>query len=112
MRSILKLISKYGSANSIIPILVIVSIVATILIYSFIKNKKIKYYINLAIFVVGIILFINGYIFLLNSTGLALLKLGTEVITFGIVGIMFAFILDILDSLGGIFKKKKLGRNS
>lgn len=110
MRSILKLISKYGSTNSIIPILVIFSIVVTILIYSFIKNKKMKYYINLAIFVLGIILFVNGYIFLLNSTGLALLKLGTEAITFGMVGIMFALILDILDSLGGIFKKKTVKR--
>ncbi|MFM1515368.1 hypothetical protein ABGF49_03630 [Helcococcus ovis] len=110
MRSILKLISKYGSSNSIIPILVIVSIIATILVYSFIKNKKMKYYINLAIFIVGVILFINGYIFLLNTTGLAMLKIGSEVITFGIVGIMFAFILDILDSLGGIFKKKTVKR--
>lgn len=110
MRSILQLISKYGSANSIIPILVIASIVVTILLYSFIKNKKMKYYVNLIIFVFGLILFINGYIFLLSSTGLVLLKLGTEIITFGLVGILFAFILDILDSLGGIFKKKTVKR--
>lgn len=108
MKGLFELIRTYSSDNAIMPVIAVISLVATLLIYIFLKKKWIKYAVNGLIAFVGAIMMFTGYKSMLEASGLEMIINATKVLTFGLVGLMFSVILDILDSLSKLFKKNKI----
>ena len=107
MKSLLELISKYSSENSIMPIIALGAIIFVILLYVLIKEKWVKYVVTFIIVIIGSVMMFSGYKNMLETAGLNMIINATKVLTFGIVGFLFALILGIIDSLAKIFKRDK-----
>lgn len=105
MRQLLDLISTHSNVNSIMPVITLISIAAVLFIYVLIKPKSVKYVVTLIIIAVGAIMMFTGYENMLDESGLALIITASKVLLFGIVGLLFSCILDILDSLFRMFSK-------
>lgn len=110
MRSLLNLITEHSEANSMIPIIAMAAVIFTIIIYVILKPKWIKYLLSIAVIVVGGVILYNGYLDLIQPSGLDDVTLGTKVLVFGIVSFLFSIILDILDSMANMFKRKKINK--
>lgn len=107
MKSLLELISKYSSENSIMPIIALAAIILVIVLYVLVKPKWVKYTVTFIIVIIGSVMMFSGYKNMLETAGLNMIINATKVLTFGIVGFLFALILGIIDSLAKIFKRDK-----
>ena len=107
MKSLLELISKYSSENSIMPIIALAAIILVIVLYVLVKPKWVKYTVTFIIVIIGSVMMFSGYKNMLETAGLTMIINATKVLTFGIVGFLFALILGIIDSLAKIFKRDK-----
>lgn len=107
MKSLLELISKYSGENSIMPMIALGAIIFVILLYVLIKEKWVKYVVTFIIVIIGSVMMFSGYKNMLETAGLNMIINATKVLTFGIVGFLFALILGIIDSLAKIFKRDK-----
>ena len=61
MKSILDLIKDYSGANSLVPIVAVVAIIVTVIIYTTLKNKKLSYILSLVVTLVGLVIMFIGY---------------------------------------------------
>lgn len=107
MKSLLEVIGKYSESNSIIPIIGLISLIVIFILHSVIKYKFVKYIVSVLAAIVGFIMFYIGYKNMLAPQGLDTIINAAKVLTFGIVGLLFSMILDLIDSLSNIFRLKK-----
>lgn len=100
MSSLINLISQYGKDTFILPILCLVSIVVTILIYLFLSDRKFtKYILGIILLVLAIIDGIYSYTIFTTPKGLVSAWIGVILASCGFVGVCTGFIIDIIDSI-------------
>ena len=108
MRSIFELISTYKSSLIVIPIIAIASLIVNLFIGRFLnKNKKNKYYLNIAVIIIGSVGLLVGYKLILSPKGLFLIDKSILLYVFGFVGLFFSLIIDIFDDLSKENSNKK-----
>lgn len=96
MRKILKLMLDYSDKAIQIPIFVFILMVIIYLIYIFIKKEGIyKFIPSLIILALGIYFFFSGLSNMLTPRGLQNLQLGIISIVTSLIGLLFAWILNI-----------------
>ena len=110
MKSILDLIKDYSGANSLVPIVAVVAIIVTVIIYTTLKNKKLSYGLSLVIILVGAIIIIIGYKNILLKAGLKIVSLGILVGSYGAISLITNMILSVFDSMGYNFKSLSKGK--
>lgn len=108
MKSIFQLLGKYKSDITIVPIFAIIAIVVTVFLYIFIKKKYVKYILHILAIIVGFVLLFRGYQDILEESGINSIKTAIKILAFGGVGFLFSAVLDLLDSLSGMFRKNKV----
>lgn len=111
MKSILDLIKDYSGANSLVPIVAVVAIIVTVIIYTTLKNKKLSYGFSVIVTLVGLVIMFMGYKNVLLKAGLKIISLGVLVTVYGSISLISNMILSLFDSIGynlkNLFKGKK-----
>lgn len=110
MKSILDLIKDYSGANSLVPIVAVVAIIVTVIIYTTLKNKKLSYILSLVVTLVGLVIMFIGYKNVLLKAGLKIISLGVLVTVYGSISLISNIILSLFDSIGYNFKNLFKGK--
>lgn len=99
MSGLINLISEFSSSLFILPILVLMNVIITIIIY-FINDKKVlKYLPSIIIGVISILIGIYSIIIFTTPRGLNTSWIAIFLMTTAIVGIVTGFIIDLFVSL-------------
>lgn len=110
MKSILDLIKNYSGANSLVPIVAVVAIIVTVIIYTTLKSKKLSYILSLVVTLVGLVIMFIGYKNVLLKAGLKIISLGVLVTVYGSISLISNIILSLFDSIGYNFKNLFKGK--
>ena len=110
MKSILDLIKDYSGANSLVPIVAVVAIIVTVIIYTTLKSKKLSYILSLVVTLVGLVIMFIGYKNVLLKAGLKIISLGVLVTVYGSISLISNIILSLFDSIGYNFKNLFKGK--
>ena len=110
MKSILDLIKDYSGANSLVPIVAVVAIIVTVIIYTTLKSKKLSYVLSLVVTLVGLVIMFIGYKNVLLKAGLKIISLGVLVTVYGSISLISNIILSLFDSIGYNFKNLFKGK--
>lgn len=110
MKSILDLIKNYSGANSLVPIVAVVAIIVTVIIYTTLKSKKLSYVLSLVVTLVGLVIMFIGYKNVLLKAGLKIISLGVLVTVYGSISLISNIILSLFDSIGYNFKNLFKGK--
>ena len=110
MKSILDLIKNYSGANSLVPIVAVVAIIVTVIIYTTLKSKKLSYVLSLVVTLVGLVIMFIGYNNVLLKAGLKIISLGVLVTVYGSISLISNIILSLFDSIGYNFKNLFKGK--
>ncbi len=108
MKSLFKIIADYKSSLVSIPVMAVIAIALTLVVYMFFNKKRIyKYLMGFAAVILGFIFLLQGYRLIIEPVGLSLINKAVLLEVFGWVNIFFALILDIFDSIGQDITERK-----
>lgn len=99
MSGIINLIAQHSSKLNILPIIVVMNIIITILIHFLTERKIIKYIPSLLMGVISLIVLISALKIFTSPKGLNLSWIAVFLGTASLVGILFCFIVDLVQSL-------------
>lgn len=99
MAGLINLITQYSSKLSILPVVVVMNIIITILIYFLSKRKIVKFFPSFGLGIIALLLGIYSFNIFTTPRGLDLSWIAVFLGTSALVGLFVCFIIDLIDSI-------------
>lgn len=99
MTGLINLINQHQAKLSILPIIVVITIIITVLMNFLASKKIVKYIPSLALILGGLLLMIYSLSIFTTRRGINLTWIATFIGASGLVGLFTAFIIDLINSL-------------